>query len=254
MRRQRVAARVTRPFCSVGTVGERRSAAGCDSACGTSTRSGVPRYNELVPPFQTLTKAGNVNASLDHIASADIHFDFFVQLDVDRRPCRAYLERTLGYLDDARVGWAQAPSVYADLDDWTARGLAEQDLLFHGPLHMGFYGHSPTAFHHRLAHTAYRMAAVRETGAFQPSRAEDHLDTIVLAAGRYTGVYVPRSSPAGMERRTSAPTFAQQFAGRIRSELPAPSRPGWETRWGVAVTLGGVQDRANLGGVGPAGS
>src|ERR1700750_1592203 len=107
------------------------------------TRSGGARYNELVPPFQARTKAGNVNEWLDHIASAALHSHFFVQLGVDHRPSREYLERTLGYFDDARVGWVQAPSVYADLDHWTARGLAEQDLLFHGPLQMGFYGHSP---------------------------------------------------------------------------------------------------------------
>jgi cellulose synthase (UDP-forming) len=175
------------------------------------TRSGVPRYNELVPPFQARTKAGNVNAWLDHIASADIDYDFFVQLDVDHRPCPEYLDRTLGYFDDARVGWVQAPSVYADLDHWTARGLAEQDLLFHGPLQMGFYGHSHTPFIIG-SHTTYRMAAVREIGGFQPTRAEDHLDTIVLAAAGYTGVYVPEVIARGEGPGDFGTYLGQQFA------------------------------------------
>jgi cellulose synthase (UDP-forming) len=175
------------------------------------TRSGVARYNEPVAPFQARTKAGNVNAWLDHIACAGIDYDVFVQLDIDHRPCREYLERTLGYFDDPRVGWVQAPSVYADLEHWTARGLAEQDLLFHGPLQMGFYGHSRTPFIIG-SHTSYRMAAVREIGGFQPTRAEDHLDTIVLAAAGYTGVYVPEVIARGDGPADFGTYLGQQFA------------------------------------------
>jgi cellulose synthase (UDP-forming) len=175
------------------------------------TRSGLPQYNEPFPPFQARTKAGNVNAWLDHIASEGIDYDVFVQLDVDHRPCREYLERTLGYFDDPRVAWVQAPSVYADLEHWTARGLAEQDLLFHGPLQMGFYGHSHTPFIIG-SHTSYRMTAVREIGGFQPTRAEDHLDTIVLAAAGYTGVYVPEVIARGDGPADFGTYLGQQFA------------------------------------------
>jgi cellulose synthase (UDP-forming) len=175
------------------------------------TRNGVPRYNEPVPPFQAKTKAGNVNAWLDHTASAGLDYDVFVQFDVDHRPCRAYLERTLGYFDDPHVAWVQAPSVYADLDHWTARGLAEQDLLFHGPLQMGFYGHSHTPFIIG-SHTSYRMTAIREIGGFQPTRAEDHLDTIVLAAAGYTGVYVPEVIARGDGPADFGTYLGQQFA------------------------------------------
>jgi cellulose synthase (UDP-forming) len=175
------------------------------------TRNGVPRYNEPVPPFQAKTKAGNVNAWLDHAASAGFDYDVFVQFDVDHRPCRAYLERTLGYFDDPHVAWVQAPSVYADLDHWTARGLAEQDLLFHGPLQMGFYGHSHTPFIIG-SHTSYRMAAIREIGGFQPTRAEDHLDTIVLAAAGYTGVFVPEVIARGDGPADFGTYLGQQFA------------------------------------------
>jgi cellulose synthase (UDP-forming) len=175
------------------------------------TRSGLPGYNQPVPPFQAKTKAGNVNAWLDHIASAGIEYEFFVQLDVDHRPARDYLERTLAYFDDPRVAWVQAPSVYADLEHWTARGLAEQDLLFHGPLQMGFYGHTRTPFIIG-SHTSYRMAAVREIGGFQPTRAEDHLDTVVLAAAGYQGVYVPEIIARGDGPADFGTYLGQQFA------------------------------------------
>ncbi len=175
------------------------------------TRSGVTRYNQPSPPFQAKTKAGNVNAWLDHIASAGIDYDVFVQLDIDHRPRRDYLERTLGYFDDPGVAWVQAPSVYADLHPWTARGLTEQDLLLQGPLQMGFYGNSRTPFIIG-SHTSYRMEAVREIGGFQPTRAEDHLDTIVLAAAGYTGVYVPEIIARGDGPSDFGTYLGQQFA------------------------------------------
>ncbi len=175
------------------------------------TRNGLPRYNQPSPPFQAKTKAGNVNAWLDHIESTGIDYDVFVQLDIDHRPRRDYLERTLGYFDDPRVAWVQAPSVYADLGPWTARGLAEQDLLLQGPLQMGFYGNSRTPFIIG-SHTTYRMEAVREIGGFQPTRAEDHLDTIVLAAHGYTGVYVPEIIARGDGPADFGTYLGQQFA------------------------------------------
>jgi cellulose synthase (UDP-forming) len=175
------------------------------------TRNGVPRYNEAFPPFQARTKAGNVNAWLDHIAAAGVEYDVFVQLDVDHRPSPEYLERTLGYFRDPRVAWVQAPSVNANLDHWTSRGLAEQDLLFHGPLQMGFYGHSHTPFIIG-SHTTYRMSAVREIGGFQPTRAEDHLDTVVLAAAGHRGVYVPEVIARGEGPTDFGTYLGQQFA------------------------------------------
>jgi cellulose synthase (UDP-forming) len=175
------------------------------------SRSGVPRYNKPYPPFQAKTKAGNVNAWLHHVAAAGADYEVFVQLDVDHRPRRDYLERTLGYFDDPKVAWVQAPSVYADLSHWTARGLAEQDLLFHGPLQMGFYGHSHTPFIIG-SHTSYRMAAVRGIGGFQPTRAEDHLDTIVLAAAGYRGVYIPEVIASGDGPADFGTYLGQQFA------------------------------------------
>jgi cellulose synthase (UDP-forming) len=101
--------------------------------------------------------------------------------------------------------------VYGDLDHWTARGLAEQDLLFHGPLQMGFYGHSHTPFIIG-SHTSYRTAAIREIGGFQPTRAEDHLDTIVLAAAGYRGVYVPEVIARGDGPSDFGTYLGQQFA------------------------------------------
>ncbi|HEY3729522.1 MAG TPA: glycosyltransferase family 2 protein [Solirubrobacteraceae bacterium] len=175
------------------------------------SRKGIASWNEPAPPFQISTKAGNVNAWLDHVASLGLHYEVFVQLDVDHHPRPDYLDRTLGYFRDPSVAWVQAPSVVGNVENWAARGLAEQDLLFHGPLQMGFYGHSRTPFIIG-SHTTYRTAAVREIGGFQPTRAEDHLDTVVLGADGYTGVFVPDLIAVGDGPDDFATYLRQQFA------------------------------------------
>jgi cellulose synthase (UDP-forming) len=175
------------------------------------TRKGMPLWNQPGPPFQAKTKAGNVNAWLDFVEMEGIDYEVFVQLDIDHRPAPEYLDRTLGYFDDPEVAWVQAPSVCANLDRWTARGLAEQDLALQGPLQMGFYGHSQTPFIIG-SHTTYRTAAVRAIGGYQPTRAEDHLDTVVLAAHGYRGVYVPEIIAEGDGPDDFGTYLGQQFA------------------------------------------
>jgi cellulose synthase (UDP-forming) len=178
---------------------------------GYFSRRGVERWNRPRPPFQAKTKAGNVNAWLDHVETVGLDYDVFVQLDIDHQPRADYLDRVLGYFRDRSVAWVQAPSVCGNLNDWTARGLAEQDLIFQGPLQMGFYGATGTPFIIG-SHTAYRTAAIREIGGFQPTRAEDHLDTVVLAAHGYSGVFVPELIAVGQGPHDLATYLRQQFA------------------------------------------
>jgi len=182
-------------------------------ACGVRyfSRHGVKRWNQSVPPFQAATKAGNVNAWLDHLRDEGEDYDVFVQLDIDHRPRTDYLDRVLGYFRDPQVAWVQAPSVCGNLGSWAARGLAEQDLVFQGPLQMGFYGATETPFIIG-SHTSYRTAAIRDIGGFQPTRAEDHLDTVVLAAHGYRGVFVPELIAVGDGPNDFATYLRQQFA------------------------------------------
>lgn len=173
------------------------------------SRKGILRYNQSGPPFQKKTKAGNVNAWLSHVKRRK--YDFFVQLDIDHIPHVDYLHKTLGYFRDSNVAWVQAPSVYKNLDHWTSRGAAEQELVLQGPLQMGFYGHSETPFIIG-SHCTYRMSAIREIGGFQPTRAEDHLDTVYLANHGYKGVFLPEVIAEGDGPETLNTYLAQQFA------------------------------------------
>lgn len=173
------------------------------------SRKGIKKYNQQLPPFKAKTKAGNVNAWLEHVKRRK--YEFFVQFDIDHLAKPAYLDKTLGYFRDDKVAWVQAPSVYKNLSHWTARGAAEQELVLQGPLQMGFYGHSQTPFIIG-SHCTYRMSAINEIGGFQPTRAEDHLDTVVLASKGYRGVFLPEIIAEGDGPETLTTYLAQQFA------------------------------------------
>ena len=219
------------------------------------TRKNSWAWNQPGPPFQAKTKAGNVNAWLDHVGMRAIDYDIFVQLDIDHHPTPEYLDRTLGYFDDPEVAWVQAPSVCDNFESWTARGLAEQDLVLQGPLQMGFYGHSRTPFIIG-SHTTYRTEAVRGIGGFQPTRAEDHLDTVALAAAGHTGVYVPEIIATGEGPSDFGTYLGQQFAWAysmvqiflhhtprlVRRYTPAQAfqflmAQSWYTLWSLSVAV-----------------
>ena len=168
----------------------------------------VNRWNDPNPPFKAKTKAGNVNSWIDAYGSRYSHF---TQLDIDHKPLTSYLHKVLGYFLDTKVKWVQAPSVYGNLDSWTARGSAEQEFVLQGPLQMGFYGFCQTPFIIG-SHCTYDMTAVREIGGFQPTRAEDHLDTVFLAARGYQGVFVPEVIAIGDGPENFDTYLAQQFA------------------------------------------
>jgi cellulose synthase (UDP-forming) len=170
--------------------------------------SKIKHWNQSDPPFKAKTKAGNVNSWIDAYGH---HYSHFTQLDIDHKPIRFYLHKVLGFFLDTKVKWVQAPSVYGNIEHWAARGSAEQEFVLQGPLQMGFYGFCNTPFIIG-SHCTYDMQAIREIGGFQPTRAEDHLDTVFLAARGYEGVFLPEVIAVGDGPETFETYLAQQFA------------------------------------------
>jgi cellulose synthase (UDP-forming) len=168
----------------------------------------VSAWNQADPPFKAKTKAGNVNSWLDAYSDLYTHF---TQFDIDHLAGPSYLDQVLGYFVDRQVKWVQAPSVYGNHRTWTARGSSEQEFGLQGPLQMGFFGFSRTPFIIG-SHCTYDMAAIRAIGGFQPTRAEDHLDTVCLAAKGYQGVFVPDVLAVGGGPETFETYLSQQFA------------------------------------------
>lgn len=173
------------------------------------SRKGEKKYNQTTAPFKKKTKAGNVNAWLDHVKRRK--YEYFVQMDIDHLADPEYLNQTLGYFRNSKVAWVQSPSIYKNRSKWISRGSSEQELVLQGPLQMGFYGHSNTPFIIG-SHCTYRTEAIQEIGGFQPTRAEDHLDTVALASKGHQGVFLPKIIAQGDGPETLNTYLAQQFA------------------------------------------
>jgi len=168
----------------------------------------VAAWNQPAPPYKAKTKAGNVNSWIDAYGNSYSHF---TQLDIDHIPVPSYLDKVLGFFLDPKVKWVQAPSVYGNLDNWTARGSAEQEFVLQGPLQMGFFGFCRTPFIIG-SHCTYEMQAIMDIGGFQPTRAEDHLDTVFLAAQGHQGVFLPEIIAVGDGPENFETYIGQQFA------------------------------------------
>ncbi len=168
----------------------------------------VVAWNQPTPPYKAKTKAGNVNSWIDAYGNSYSHF---TQLDIDHIPVPSYLDKVLGFFLDPKVKWVQAPSIYGNLDNWTARGSAEQEFVLQGPLQMGFFGFCRTPFIIG-SHCTYEMQAIMDIGGFQPTRAEDHLDTVFLAAQGHQGVFLPEVIAVGDGPENFETYIGQQFA------------------------------------------
>lgn len=174
------------------------------------TRRGNRKYNRGNFPFKAKCKAGNVNAWLDR-TKRYYKYEYFVQLDIDHHPHPDYLNKTLGHFRDSSIGWVQSPSVYSNLSYWTARGAAEQDMYLQGPVQMGLYGASKTPLIIG-SHCVFRTTAICDIGGFQPTRAEDHLNTLALASREWKGVFIPFEIAAGSGPETLSAYLTQQYA------------------------------------------
>lgn len=168
----------------------------------------IQAWNQPSGSFAAKTKAGNVNSWLSAYGDSYSHF---TQFDIDHAPLPSYLDRVLGYFADPAIAYVQAPSIYSNYEYWTARGASEQELVLQGPLQMGFFGFSRTPFIIG-SHCTYDMRAINQIGGFQPTRAEDHLDTVCLVGKGYEGVYVPEVIATGDGPEDFRTYLSQQFA------------------------------------------
>ncbi|MGA7672303.1 MAG: glycosyltransferase family 2 protein [Nitrolancea sp.] len=171
------------------------------------SRKGIPEFNQSNWPFQAKTKSGNYNSWFNQIGYRDS--EFVVQLDTDHVPVPEYLDEVLGYFRDPEVAYVALPSVYRNLEDWPTRGSSEQSQVFQGVMQMGYYGWAKTPMIIG-SHAAYRVSHLKEIGGFGPSRAEDHLDTLVLAQHGHRGVFVPKVLAEGLGPHNLSDYLAQE--------------------------------------------
>ncbi|MGH9674290.1 MAG: glycosyltransferase [Bryobacteraceae bacterium] len=159
------------------------------------SRRRVPQYQQDAGPFQTGTKHGNYNAWLSAIGFRD--YDIIVAFDPDHIPFPSFLDDVLGYFDDPKVGYVQAPQAYYNQRaSFIAAGAAAETYEFNSTTQMAS---------HRLGypvvmgcHNAHRATALQQVGGFAAHDADDLLITTRYRSNGWRGVYVPRIVARGL--------------------------------------------------------
>lgn len=130
-------------------------------------------------------KAGKVNKALEQTTE-----DFILILDPDHIPFPEFLDNTLGFFEDEKIGFVQVSQAYYNqYRSFTAKGAAEQTYSFYGPTQMGLYGIGAAVA--IGANCTFRRKALESIGGHGVGLAEDLLTSIKLHSKGWKSVYNP---------------------------------------------------------------
>lgn len=211
------------------------------------SRKGKPELNTEAGRFKAKTKHGNHNSWLfEHGAD----YDVVAQMDPDHVPVASFLERTLGYFNDADVAYVVAPQVYGNLmRNWIAKGSAVLAYVFHGVIQRGGNGlGAPLLIG---TNHLYRVSAWQQIGGYDDWKVEDHATAMqVLSAqnpksgNMWKGVYTRDILNVGEGPTTFFDWYQQQlrWAGGIwEIMLSLSPRLFKDLRWQQRLAFGMLQ-------------
>jgi cellulose synthase (UDP-forming) len=130
-------------------------------------------------------KAGKINRAMQMTDE-----DFILVLDPDHIPFPNFLDCTLGYFNDPKVGFVQVSQAYYNQNrSFVARASAEQTNSFYGPTQMGYNGLGCAVA--IGANCTFRRAAFDSIGGHVVGLAEDLQTSIKLHSAGWKSVYNP---------------------------------------------------------------
>jgi cellulose synthase (UDP-forming) len=170
------------------------------------TRSGAREYNLIAGPYTAKTKGGNHNSWYDAHGSS---YDIVAQIDTDFIPSHNFLTETLGHFRDPEIGWVGTPQIYGNTDSFIARGAAQQQFSFYGPVLRGMSGRRMANM--IGANHIVRVAALKDIDFYAGHLTEDLLTGMRLHARAWRSVYVPEALAIGEGPETWQAYFNQQM-------------------------------------------
>lgn len=130
-------------------------------------------------------KAGKVNKALELTDE-----EFILILDPDHIAFPNFLDQTLGFFEDEKVGFVQvSQGYYNQYRSFTAAGAAEQTYTFYGPTQMGLYGLGCSVA--IGANCTFRRKAFNSIGGHAVALAEDLVTSMRIHAAGWKSVYNP---------------------------------------------------------------
>jgi len=170
------------------------------------SRKGIEKYTTPTGKFAIKTKGGNHNAWYDYIGHA---YDVVAQIDTDFIPQKNFLTKTLGFFRDPTVAFVGTPQVYGNMGSWIAKGAAQQQYSFYGPILRGLFGHQMPMM--LGANHVVRTSALHRINYYAGHLTEDMLTGMTLHSKQYRSVYVAEQLAVGEGPTTWQAYFNQQL-------------------------------------------
>ena len=150
-------------------------------------------------------KAGNLNAAL-----ARTNGEIVVIFDVDHVPNPDFLERTIGYFADSKIGFVQVMLTFSNSDaTWIAKAAAETSLDFYNPTSLGAYEIGGATL--MGSNVLIRRKALESIGGYQPGLAEDLATSLALHGAGWSSSYVAEPLAPGLAPPDLVAWFTQQL-------------------------------------------
>ncbi len=150
-------------------------------------------------------KAGKVNKALGLTNE-----EFILILDPDHIVFPNFLDETLGFFKDEKVGFVQVnQGYYNQYRSFVAKGAAEQTYTFYGATQMGLYGYNGAVA--IGANCTFRRKALESIGGHAQGLAEDLQTSIRIHAKGWKSVYNPVIVSRGLVPEDFASFSKQQL-------------------------------------------
>ena|GEM_PF-1239094 len=150
-------------------------------------------------------KAGNLNAALPSTSG-----DVIVIFDCDHTPEPDFLEKSLGYFQDPKIGFVQVMITFGNArESWVAKASMETSLEFYNPTYLGanVIGGATMMGSNALI----RRTALDGIGGYQAGLAEDLATSIALHAAGWKSAYVAEPLAPGQAPPSFVAWFIQQM-------------------------------------------
>jgi cellulose synthase (UDP-forming) len=151
-------------------------------------------------------KAGNINHGLRQTRAP-----YVVVFDADHVPHPDFLQKTMGYFVDSRVGFVQSPQYYKNNEhNYITGGAWEQQELFFGPIQQGKDAYN-SAFMCGTNMVLRRSALMQVGGLCETNIAEDFLTSLFLHERGWHSVYVGEVLAEGLAPEDFQSYYKQQY-------------------------------------------
>jgi len=155
-------------------------------------------------------KAGNLNFGLQHSSA-----EFIAVFDADHVPVPAFIDRTIGYFRDEKVGFVQTPQEFYNIDSFQHRTDKKNKYIW-GEQYLFFSLIQPGKDHWNSAYFVGSCALIRrkaldECGGFATETiTEDMLTSLRIHAKGWSSVYHNENLAYGIAAETILPFHVQR--------------------------------------------